>query len=270
MQESNNEMDEVKVNDGEEEVEALQDPKTKELYPGTQLAEEEERIEESQVDKDNLEAAKGTKPLVNGFRNKTVIYPVALLQQRIENFEDLMGKSLQQHQKETERQTQYAFQYFGQIAKRMSELELVAEAMTRLVKINDDTLEEEVENIKAERAADKEKKQDEAAGLRVVNRAAEEGDVVKIDFVGTIDGKEFDGGTVTGHQLELGSGHFIPGFENQLIGTKPGETTKVQIVFAKDYGNKKVAGKYADFQTTVTTVKEYIKTTETEAETKEK
>lgn len=88
-----------------------------------------------------------------------------------------------------------------------------------------------------------------------VDRAAEKGDTTVIDFVGSVDGVEFPGGSAKEYALELGSGGFVPGFEDQLVGAKAGEERKVQITFPADYGNTELAGKAADFAVTVKAVK---------------
>ncbi|TKV17909.1 trigger factor, partial [Citrobacter sp. TBCS-11] len=75
--------------------------------------------------------------------------------------------------------------------------------------------------------------------------AAENGDTVVIDFVGSVDGVEFEGGKGSNHSLELGSGQFIPGFEEQLIGTKAGETVEVKVTFPENYQAEDLAGKEA-------------------------
>lgn len=82
-------------------------------------------------------------------------------------------------------------------------------------------------------------------------RAAESGDAVLIDFVGRIDGTPFEGGTVEAAELELGSGRFIPGFEDQLIGVKAGESRDVTVAFPENFGAKQLAGKTAMFAVTV-------------------
>lgn len=84
-----------------------------------------------------------------------------------------------------------------------------------------------------------------------VDRPAEEGDTLLIDFVGTIDGKEFEGGSMTDCPLLIGSNTFIPGFEDQLIGTKAGDRKDVKVTFPDDYGSEDVAGKDAVFDCTV-------------------
>lgn len=78
-------------------------------------------------------------------------------------------------------------------------------------------------------------------------RASEKGDVAVIDFVGKVDGKEFPGGKADGYHLELGSGSFIPGFEEQLIGAKVGAHVVVNVAFPKEYGAAELAGKDATF-----------------------
>jgi trigger factor len=80
---------------------------------------------------------------------------------------------------------------------------------------------------------------------------AAEGDMVVIDFVGRIDGEAFQGGTANDAQLVIGSGQFIPGFEDQLKGAKNGETKTVSVTFPEDYGVPTLAGKSAEFEVTV-------------------
>ncbi|MBV9991517.1 MAG: trigger factor [Alphaproteobacteria bacterium] len=80
-------------------------------------------------------------------------------------------------------------------------------------------------------------------------------DVVKIDFVGRVDGEEFQGGKADDFDLLLGSGQFIPGFEEQLIGAKAGDTRDVEVTFPAEYGEPKLAGKDAVFTVTVKEVK---------------
>ncbi|MBP2624047.1 trigger factor [Streptococcus oricebi] len=93
------------------------------------------------------------------------------------------------------------------------------------------------------------------AELVLKEDAAAEGDTVVIDFVGSVDGVEFDGGKGDNYSLELGSGQFIPGFEDQLVGHKAGETVDVVVTFPEDYQATDLAGKEAKFVTTVHEVK---------------
>ena len=93
------------------------------------------------------------------------------------------------------------------------------------------------------------------AELIVKDGAAENGDTVVIDFVGSVDGVEFDGGKGENHSLELGSGQFIPGFEDQLVGAKAGDEVEVKVTFPEDYQATDLAGKAAVFVTKVNEVK---------------
>ena len=93
------------------------------------------------------------------------------------------------------------------------------------------------------------------AELVVKEGAAENGDTVVIDFVGSVDGVEFDGGKGENHSLELGSGQFIPGFEDQLVGAKAGDEVEVKVTFPEDYQSTDLAGKAAVFVTKVNEVK---------------
>lgn len=84
---------------------------------------------------------------------------------------------------------------------------------------------------------------------------ADEGDQLVIDFVGRIDGEAFEGGAGTDMELTLGSGRFIPGFEEQLKGAKAGETRTLNVTFPEEYGAANLAGKAAEFETTVKEVR---------------
>lgn len=101
--------------------------------------------------------------------------------------------------------------------------------------------------------------QDELEGnteyKEVKDRAAEVGDVVNIDYTGTINGEEFEGGTDTGYDLELGSGEFLEEFESSLVGKKTGETAVFKLTFPEEY-DENVAGKEAEFTVKVNSVSE--------------
>ena len=87
---------------------------------------------------------------------------------------------------------------------------------------------------------------------------AKDGDQVVIDFLGKVDGEAFDGGAAEDYPLTLGSNSFIPGFEEQLVGTKAGEEKAVTVSFPDDYGAEHLAGKEAVFECTVKEVKEPV------------
>lgn len=93
------------------------------------------------------------------------------------------------------------------------------------------------------------------ATVAVKEGEAAKGDIVVMDFTGRIDGVEFDGGKAENHELELGSGQFIPGFEDQLVGVKAGETRVVKVQFPENY-TPELKGKDAEFECVVHEVKE--------------
>lgn len=115
-----------------------------------------------------------------------------------------------------------------------------------IVPVSDDEVMEELNRI-----ASGQKRYKDAAK----SRKAKEGDQVVIDFVGKIDGEAFEGGAAEGAPLVIGSGTFIPGFEDQLTGVKAGDEKTVKVTFPKDYQADHLAGKDAEFDVTVQAVK---------------
>jgi trigger factor len=89
-------------------------------------------------------------------------------------------------------------------------------------------------------------------------RPAQKGDAIKLDFVGSVDGTEFPGGAAQDYTLDLGSGSFIPGFEDQLVGAEVGKEVDVKVTFPADYGNAELAGKEAVFKCTIKEIREYV------------
>lgn len=119
-------------------------------------------------------------------------------------------------------------------------------AFTREVaEITDADVDDMIDNLRKQRAE-----------YDVVERAAQNDDRVKIDFVGKVDGEAFDGGTAEDQSLILGSGSMIPGFEEGIVGMKAGETRAVEVIFPEEYGNEALAGKTAIFDITVNEVAE--------------
>lgn len=97
---------------------------------------------------------------------------------------------------------------------------------------------------------------DRAGFWEIVEREVKNGDQINLDYSGSIDGVKFDGGTAEKQDLVIGSGTFIPGFEDQLVGAKAGESRDVKVTFPEDYGAKDLAGKEAVFACKVNAVKE--------------
>ena len=99
------------------------------------------------------------------------------------------------------------------------------------------------------------KEQEKQVRLVDVDREAANGDIVAIDFAGSVDGVKFEGGSAENYELELGSNTFIPGFEDQLVGVKAGDDKDVVVTFPADYQAENLAGKEAVFACHVNAVK---------------
>ena len=163
---------------------------------------------------------KAVAEIVSGNKIKPATEPKV----NIEKFED--GKDIE----------------FSMEVETLPEIKLGDFSKIKLEKLTSDVPEEEIEkSIKyvAESRRDTEEVKED--------RAAKKGDVVVIDFTGSIDGAEFEGGKGTSYPLELGSNAFIPGFEDQLIGAKKGDKKDVKVTFPKEYHAKDLAGKDATF-----------------------
>ncbi|HSC02605.1 MAG TPA: trigger factor [Solirubrobacteraceae bacterium] len=111
--------------------------------------------------------------------------------------------------------------------------------------VEEEQIDEEIERLR-----------DRLATLETVERPADTGDHVVIDYVGSVDGTGFEGGTGRDQLLELGSGRLIPGFEEQLVGASAGDERTVSVTFPEDYQATELAGKEAQFAVTVSEVKE--------------
>lgn len=200
-----------------------------------------------------------TKPLVQGFRNETTVVPLARLQLWVENQVNLLS--------EQQRQGMQGFwQVLQQVNNQITDaragelaLDIKTEALQRLANIESKALEAMMDVVAKEREAEVEAKKDEQSGRKVVDRAAADGDVVKIDFVGSVDGKEFQGGKASNHHLTLGTKTFIAGFEEGIVGMKAGDVKDLNVKFPDDYGSKDLAGKDAVFKVTLLAVKEVTK-----------
>ena len=101
-----------------------------------------------------------------------------------------------------------------------------------------------------------ERLQKQQSKWNVVERAAANDDRVKIDFVGRVDGEEFEGGKGTDVPLVLGSGSMIPGFEDQIVGLSTGDTKTIEVTFPEEYHSENLKGKAAEFDITVNEVAE--------------
>lgn len=113
------------------------------------------------------------------------------------------------------------------------------------VEVTDEDLEQELKNLQEQHAELVVKEEGEIA----------EGDTVVIDFEGFTDGEAFEGGKGENQNLEIGSGQFIPGFEEKLVGKKPGEDTEIDVTFPEEYHSEELAGKEATFKVKIHEVK---------------
>lgn len=121
------------------------------------------------------------------------------------------------------------------------------------------TKQDPVEVTEDEINAELKRQQDANAKIEnVTNRPVKDGDEIVLDFSGSVDGEKFEGGTAQDYDLVIGSGSFIPGFEDQLIGAEIGKEKDVHVTFPEDYGQKDLAGKAAVFECTVKSIKEKI------------
>jgi trigger factor len=210
---------------------------------------------------DNRLKELGERIKMPGFRPGKV--PLQLLKQRYEK--SVMGEVLERSVQEgssqlmTERNLRPAGQPKVEIVKFETgedlEFSVALEVIPDITPVDFKSLtlqrtvvdvpETEVEES-LQRLAKRQRKAEPAAD----DHAAQSGDVAVIDFVGRVDGKEFEGGKAEDFHLELGSGMFIPGFEDQLIGIKKGDSRTVKVTFPAEYGNKELAGKPAEFEVT--------------------
>jgi len=116
-----------------------------------------------------------------------------------------------------------------------------------IASVSDSDLEAMVDTLRKQRPA-----------FNAVERGAAANDRVTVDFTGTIDGEEFDGGNGKDVPIALGAGRVMKEFEDALLGAKPGDAREFQATFAADHANKKLAGKQAKFKVNVTTVEEQV------------
>lgn len=112
----------------------------------------------------------------------------------------------------------------------------------------------EVTDEEIQKEIDKER-ENNSRMIDVDDRAVENGDIIKLDFEGFVDGVAFDGGKGENYSLTIGSGSFIPGFEDQLVGVKIGEDAEVNVTFPEEYQAAELAGKAAVFKCKVNEIK---------------
>lgn len=212
---------------------------------------------------EKLESGDKKQPLIKGFQDKTVVLPVAMLQRQIKGLASSLEQGLQQAGQGNVQTLQYIMQSLGPLKRQLVQVDRTLEAVVNLSGHSDETIQAEIDKIVETEQAEQEAREDERLNRVVVERAAKEGDVVKIDYVGRVDGEIFDGGSAKNYHLTLGSGSFIPGFEEQVVGIEAGKTKEIKVTFPTDYGAKQLAGKEATFTVTAKAVKELQEVEET-------
>ncbi|UZW55960.1 trigger factor [Sphingobium sp. JS3065] len=144
---------------------------------------------------------------------------------------------------------------FGKDAEVKVALEVLPEIAAPSVEgLKLERLTVEVADAQVEEAAGRIATQQGALEEHAASHKAKDGDTLTIDFVGKIDGEAFEGGSAEDVKLKIGSGQFIPGFEEQLAGVKKGDEKTISVTFPEDYGAAHLAGKEATFDITVKSI----------------
>ncbi len=115
----------------------------------------------------------------------------------------------------------------------------------KVAKVTEKEVKEEIERVRERNART----------IEITDRACKKNDIANINYEGSVDGVPFDGGKADNHDLKIGSGSFIPGFEDQIIGKKIGEEFDVNVTFPEEYHAKELAGKAAVFKTKLNAIK---------------
>jgi len=230
-------------------------------YTLTELKAQLTRIEDA-LNIESAESAttkllKGNKTqLIKGFQNKTVAIPIAQVSRDLKNFKAQQSQMSTNLVQMLSGQIQQVYQAIGGIKNELVKLDKQFDASLALSGLSVEQIKAKVIEIDSENNAKTSVEEDKTLNRTIVERAAKEGDVVYIDFAGEIDGVKFEGGTSKNFNLTLGSGSFIPGFEDQLVGVVAGDVKTVNVPFPSDYPNKELAGKDAVFIVDVHSVKE--------------
>jgi len=215
--------------------------------------EETQTVEEA---KSKLKPSSPKEPLIKGFRNETVVLPLALLQRNVTELERAMNKGLQDTAQGNMQLLQYMMQALAPIRKQVAQIDRTLEAFINLSPVTDEQLQAEIDKIVDKEQAEQAAEEDKRLNRVEVDRAAQMGDVVNINYVGQLNGQVFEGGSAKNFHLELGSNKFVPGFEDQLVGMETGKTKDIKVTFPEDYGNEDLKGKEVTFTVTVNAVKE--------------
>lgn len=209
-------------------------------------------------DKKLKSSLNGTKPLVAGHRDTTVIRPLSQLQKRIDEMEEIVNKNFDAINQNRFMDYRNLMMNFQGLDQEIEDVKLSVEALLEVLKVNPEEFQTTKIKIKKELEEKRQAEEDILQKRKVVDRSSTGNDIIRFDFVGMIDGKEFPGGNANDYNLDLSSNTFIPGFAEQLVDVKSGDIKEVKVTFPTTYHAKNLAGKEAVFKCTIKSVKEKI------------
>jgi trigger factor len=221
----------------------------------------------SRLDQIAKDAAKTMN--IDGFRKGKV--PVKLIKQRYGSKlnEDAKNEAIREvfttaiSQLEIAQDTIIGEPSFTKFDEKDGNIEIEMSIATR-PEVNIDGYKDAIPEVKTMEVEDKDidERLDELANAQAPlkdveeDRAVVDGDLTVINFEGSVDGEVFEGGTAENYSLTIGSGSFIPGFEDQIIGMKKGEEKTIDVTFPEEYGNTELAGKASQFKVKLNTIQE--------------
>ena len=216
-----------------------------------------ETVEAEEVD-EKLVAAKSNKPLVAGYRNEKVIHPLSVLQARLEAMENMINQNFNAVSQNRFQDFKYFQGTLMQMNNQIEDLQVMTQSLVKLTGVDGDLFAEEIKQRKIAINKAKTDAEDARNHRKTVEREATASDLVHFDFVGKIDGVQFNGGSGKNQILDLSSSDFIPGFAEQLVGVKAEDVKDVVVKFPDNYGREDLNGKEATFTCTIIGVKEKI------------
>lgn len=198
------------------------------------------------------------KPLIQGFRNETVIQPLSKIQSDLEGLNKFTSEMFNRNRQELQGILNFIINETKEIKAQILALDVKSEAVQMLLNLPDDKIKEQMDLIMNRREKDLEDSEDLRLKRKSVDRESKDGDFVKIDFKGKLEGEDkvFDGGEGRNVHVELGTKKFLEDFEKQLVGVKSGDSKKVELTFPLNYQRQDLAGKKVIFDVLVHSVKE--------------
>jgi hypothetical protein len=220
---------------------------------------DEKVLSPEEAKKEKLVPSDKSKPLVPGHRNEKTIYPLSLLQTKIDTIEKAV-KEMQVKMWDMMREYGPATQLSKQNTVLLDQLDnditSVEELLVDKMILTNEELEVKNESVKDEKALIQDKEEDKKLNREIIDKIAEKDDIICFDFIGKMDGKVFTGGTKKRFNFTLSDNkNMVPGFEDQLIGLKAGDKKVVKVTFPEGYQKPEFVGKEAAFDVTVHSIK---------------